>query len=246
MKNKLYLIGIGPGGVDHMTLRAFRCIQDSDTLVGYTVYIDQVKELISNKKIIKKGMGQEIERCKLAIEEAAQGRITAILCSGDSSLYGMAGLTYELLNSKNLSSLVEVEIIPGITAAISCSSLLGAPIVEDFCTISLSDYMVDWEKILKRLKKATEADFVIALYNPKSKARQNHLREAVKEILKYRKGATPVGIVRNAYREEEMSTITTLKELDDETIDMFCTLIIGNSNTYISGGKMITSRGYKL
>ena len=246
MKNKLFLIGIGPGGIENMTIRAYQCIQSCEVLAGYTVYIEQVKELCEGKRIIQKGMGQEIERCKLAIEEALTGSRTAIVCSGDASLYGMAGLTYELLHKLSLTDEIDVEVIPGITSATSCSSLLGAPIVEDFCTISLSDYMVDWEKILCRLEKAAEADFTIALYNPKSKARPGHLKEAVERLLKHRNSSTPVGIVRNAYREEQNITLTTLGDLDYEMVDMFCTLIIGNSSSYIQNGKMITPRGYKL
>ena len=246
MKNKLFLIGIGPGSIENMTIRAYKCIEDCEVLVGYSVYIDQVKELCNNKKVIERGMGQEIERCRLAIDEVLHGKKTAILCSGDSSLYGMAGLTFELINHLKLSDKIEVDVIPGITSGISCSSLLGAPIVEDFCTISLSDYMVSWDKILKRLEKAAEADFVIAIYNPKSKARPDHLKEAMEYILKYRSNSTPIGVVRNAYRDNEHITITTIKELDYDAIDMFTTLIVGNSNTYIYNEKMITPRGYKL
>jgi len=246
MKNKLFVIGVGPGKIDNMSVRAYKCIQKCEVLVGYTVYLDQVKELCEHKRVITRGMGQEIERCRLAIEESLKGNMTGILCSGDASLYGMAGLTYELLINMELFDKIDIEVIPGITAAISSSSLLGAPIVEDFCTISLSDYMVSWEKILYRLEKAAEADFVIAIYNPKSKARPDHLREAIKCIEKYKNGTTFVGVVRNAYREDEQITITELNKLDYDAVDMFCTLIIGNSSTYIHEGKMITRRGYSL
>lgn len=246
MKNKLYLVGLGPGSVEHMTHRAYEVIKASDVLAGYSVYIDQVRHMTQGKKLISRGMGQEKERCELAIEETLSGNKVAILCSGDASLYGLAGLSHEMILKKGLSDVIEVEVVPGITSALSCSSLLGAPIVEDFCTISLSDYMVSWDKIVQRIRLATEADFVIALYNPKSKSRVVHLEEAITRIRKIRDDHTPVGIVRNAYREDQSVWITTLGELEYNDIDMFCTLIVGNSNSYISNGRMITSRGYTL
>lgn len=244
MKGKIFVIGLGPGDVQNMTFRAYEVLKQCEVLVGYTVYVEQIEGLCDGKEIIKKGMGQEIERCKIALEKALEGNPVGVVCSGDAGVYGMAGLVIELVSLQQAD--VEVEVVPGITAALSCSSLLGAPIVEDFCTISLSDYMIPWEKILFRLQKACEADFTIAIYNPRSKVRIEHLNEALEVIRKFRGENTPIGIVRKAYRKEQTVVTTTLKDLDVEQVDMFCTLIIGNSGTRIEGKYMVTSRGYQL
>lgn len=246
MKGKVYVIGLGPGGLDQMTMRAYKTIESCQVLVGYTVYIEQVQELCRDKEIIKKGMGQEVERGKIAIEKALEGKTVGVVCSGDAGLYGMAGLILELWKNHPDRDRVTCEVVPGITSALSCSSLLGAPIVEDFCTISLSDYMTPWERIISRLEHACAGDFTIALYNPRSLARPDYLEKALQVVLRYRSGDTPVGIVCNAYREGQSVTITTLEKLDPEMVNMFCTLIIGNSKTYLAEGKMITSRGYQL
>ena len=245
MKGKIYIIGLGPGDPDNMTVRAFQAIEECQVLVGYTVYIEQVKRLSAGKEIIKKSMGQEIERGKIALERAASGNTVGVVCSGDAGVYGMAGLILELLKDHPCR-----EDISGSNSRYNlCSVLffsLGAPIVEDFCTISLSDYMTPWEKIILRLEKACEGDFTIAIYNPRSLARPDYLKLALDVIKKYRTGDTPIGIVRNAYREDQSVVLTTLKEFDPETIDMFCTLIIGNSRTYEAHGLMITPRGYRI
>lgn len=246
MKGKIYVIGLGPGDPGNMTMRAIQAIESCQVLVGYTVYIEQVAKLSEGKEIVKKGMGQEVERGKIAVEKAAAGNTVGVVCSGDGGVYGMAGLILELLKDHPDREKISWEVIPGITSALSCSSLLGAPIVEDFCTISLSDYMTPWERIITRLEKACEGDFTMAIYNPRSLARPEYLGLALDVIKKYRSGDTPVGIVRNAYREDQSVVLTTLKEFDPETIDMFCTLIIGNSKTYIAHGLMITPRGYKI
>lgn len=246
MKGKIYVIGLGPGDPGNMTVRAFKAIEQCQVLVGYTVYIEQVEELSKDKEIVKKGMGQEIERGRIAVEKAAAGQIVGVVCSGDAGVYGMAGLILEILKDHPAREEIPCEMIPGITSAMSSSSLLGAPIVEDFCTISLSDYMTPWEKIITRVEKACEGDFTLAIYNPRSLARPDYLGKALEVIMRYRKEDTPVGIVRNGYREDQSVVLTTLKEFDPTTIDMFCTLIIGNSRTYIANGLMITPRGYKI
>lgn len=246
MKGKIYVVGIGPGSIDSMTTKAHEAIKESEVIAGYKVYVEQISSLIDNKKVIQKGMGKEIERCQMAIEEANKGKIVAMVCSGDAGLYGMSGLIFELVHNKNLENTVEIEVIPGVTAALSCASLLGAPIVEDFCTISLSDYMTPYDKILKRVEYATKADFTIALYNPRSSKRQNYLSEAIDIIRNERNSDTPVGIVRMAYREEQEIVRTKLGDINVEDVDMFCTIIIGNKQTKWLDNSMVTSRGYKI
>lgn len=241
---KIYIVGLGPGDSGNMTYRALEALESSEVLVGYSAYVSQVEELFLDKEIVRKGMGQEIERCKIAIDKACEGKTVCVVCSGDSSLYGMAGLLLQMKQKDNID--IELEVVPGITSAISCASLLGAPIVEDFCTISLSDYMVPWEKILRRIEAAASTDFVIAIYNPKSKMRPDYLKVAIERISHYRSDATPIGIVKNAYRDDQRIIITTIRDIDYDTVDMFCTVIVGNSNTYIKDEKLITHRGYNI
>jgi precorrin-3B C17-methyltransferase len=243
---KICAIGIGPGHLETMTYQAREALENCDAVVGYFVYVDQVKPLITHQEIYSNTMGQEKERCEKALQIALTGKTVAMVCSGDAGLYGMSGLIYELLERDQLFECIEVQVIPGITAALSCASVLGAPIVEDFCTISLSDYMTPYEKIRMRLECAGKADFTIALYNPRSSKRPHYLKEAVELLLKYRDKKTPVGILRNAYREDETIIRTTLGELPYEEVDMFCTVVIGNSKTRWVNQFMITSRGYAL
>ncbi len=243
---KIYVIGIGPGDSDYMTRKAYDVLQDCEVVLGYKAYIDLIEELVEGKEVISRGMGQEVERCKLSIEKALQGKTVALVCSGDGGLYGMAGLLLTLLTQQRKQPEVTVEVIPGVTAAMAASSLLGAPIVEDFCTISLSDYMNAWEKIKKRLSYACLGDFVIALYNPRSKARPHYLQEALDIVMQHRSVNTPVGIVRNAYRKDQQVICTTLGELVVEQVDMFSTVIIGNSRTSMIDKWMVTDRGYAL
>ena len=237
---KLYVVGIGPGGREHMTYKAVEVIKESDVIVGYTPYIEYLGELVEGKELFSTGMKGEIERCKQAIEMVRKGKTTAIVSTGDAGLYGMAGPILELAEG------IEVEVIPGVTAAFSAASELGSPIMHDYASISLSDLMTPWEVILKRVEKAAEADFVITMYNPRSKGRPEHLEEAIDLVLKHRKPTTPVGIVKDSGRPGTKITITTLGEMDYEMVDMLTVLIIGNSNTYIENDKMITPRGYKL
>lgn len=237
---KLYVIGIGPGGRENMTFRAVEAINKSDVIVGYTPYIEYLGDLVEGKELFSTGMKGEIERCNEAIEKVREGKTTSIISTGDAGLYGMAGPILELAKD------IDVEIIPGVTASFSAASELGSPIMHDYASISLSDLMTPWEVILKRVDKSAEADFVLTLYNPRSKGRPEHLEEAINLIRKHRKGTTPVGIVKNSGRPGTEITITTLEEMDFEIVDMLTVLIIGNSNTYIEGTRIITPRGYKI
>lgn len=237
---KLYVVGIGPGGREHMTYKAVEVIKSCDSIVGYTPYIEYLGDLVENKELFSTGMKGEIERCKKAIEMVKEGKDTAIISTGDSGLYGMAGPILELADD------IDVEIIPGVTSAFSAAAELGSPIMHDYASISLSDLLTPWEVIENRLEKSAEADFVIAIYNPKSKGRKDHLNKAIEIISKYREGKTPVGIVQNSGRENTKITITTLDNIDYNMVNMLCVLIIGNSNTYIKGNKIITPRGYNI
>ncbi|ELC8443025.1 precorrin-3B C(17)-methyltransferase [Clostridium perfringens] len=236
---KLYVIGIGPGGLDEMTLRAVKAIEECDIIVGYTKYIEMVKDLIKDKEIFKTGMRGEEERCREALELSKDKKV-ALISTGDSGIYGMAGLILEMRKDEN------VEIIPGITASSAAGSVLGAPLMHDNCNISLSDLMTPYEDIKKRVRLAAEGDFVISLYNPKSKGRPHYLRECVDIIKEFREDTTPIAVVRNALREGESKEIFTLKDFNDEVVDMFSIVIIGNSKSYIKDGYFITPRGYKI
>lgn len=237
---KLYVVGIGPGGKEHMTYRAVEVIKKSDVVVGYAPYIEYLGELTKGKELFSTGMKGEIERCKKAIEMVKAGKNTTIISTGDAGLYGMAGPVLELAKD------IEIEIVPGVTAAFSAAAELGSPIMHDYASISLSDLLTPWEIILKRIEKAAEGDFVIAIYNPRSKGRKDHLKQAIDLILKHRKGGTPVGIVKNSGRKAREITVTTLENIDYEAIDMLTIVIVGNSKTYIDGKRIITPRGYKI
>lgn len=237
---KLYVIGIGPGGREHMTLKAIEAIKESDVIVGYTPYIDYLGDLTEGKELYSTGMRGEIQRCKAAIDMTKEGKTTAIISTGDAGLYGMAGPILEMAQG------VEVEVIPGVTSAFSAAAELGSPIMHDFASISLSDLMTPWEVIENRVEKAAEADFVIAIYNPKSKGRPDHLSKGINIISKHRDRKTPVGIVRNSGREGRSIQITQLDSIDYDSVDMLSVLIIGNSNTYMEEDKIITPRGYNI
>ena len=242
MKGKLFVVGFGPGSKGDMTLRAINAIEKADVVIGYTTYTDILKEYFPDKRYKATGMMREVERCKLAIEEAGKGQTIAMVSSGDSGIYGMAGIIYQMADEMN--SDIEIETIPGVTAASSAASILGAPLMHDTAIISLSDLMTPYDLIMKRIDRASDGDMIIALYNPKSKKRTDHLQKAVEIIGKYRSPKTPVGIVRNAGRKDETMTITELGKIDHDEVDMFCIVIIGNSQTYVSNGRMITPRGY--
>lgn len=240
--NKIYVIGIGPGNRDQMSMAAVTAIEDSNVIVGYKTYIDLIDDMLEGKEVVNSGMKREVERCQLTIDKALEGNTVAIVSSGDPGVYGMAGIMLEMVDKQDAD--VEVIIVPGISAANAAAAALGSPLMHDFAIISLSDLLTDWEVIKKRLNAASEADFVIALYNPRSKGRRTQIEEAREIFLKHRDKDTPVGIVRNAKREGEEVIISTLENMLNEEINMFTMVIIGNSNTYASKNKMITPRGY--
>ena len=239
---KVYAVGLGPGGKEMMTEEAISAIEMSDVICGYTVYVDLITSMFPEKETFTTPMKKEIDRCKWALETAQSGKTVAMVCSGDSGVYGMAGLLLQLLHSYKD---VEVEVVPGITAAISGAAVLGAPVGHDFCVISLSDLLTPWELIVKRLELAAEGDFITCLYNPRSKKRIEHLTTACNIMLKHRSEDTVCGWVKNIGREGEEYRICTLKELDNEPIDMFTTVFIGSSQTKLVDGKMVTPRGYE-
>ena len=241
--SKIYVVGIGPGAYDQMTGRAIRALNESDVIIGYTVYVDLVKEYFAGKEFMTTPMKKEVDRCVLAFDEAKKGKTVSMICSGDAGVYGMAGLMYEV--GENYPD-VELTIIPGVTAATGGAAVLGAPLIHDFCLISLSDLLTPWETIEKRLHAAGMADFVICLYNPSSKKRADYLQKACDILLQYRDAGNICGYVKNIGREGEAYQILSLKELRDTKVDMFTTVFIGNSRTMELNGRMVTPRGYKL
>lgn len=240
--NKIYVIGIGPGEYEQMTMRAVNALNNCDVIVGYTVYVDLVKEHFSGKEFLTTPMKKEVDRCVLAFEEAKKGKTVAMICSGDAGVYGMSGLMLEI--GEDYPG-IEVEVIPGVTAATGGAAVLGAPLIHDFALISLSDLLTPWEKIEKRLVLASEADFVICLYNPSSKKRHDYLQKACDLMMKHKNPQTVCGIVMNIGRDGQEMKVMTLQELRDTQVDMFTTVFIGNSQTKEIGGKMVTPRGYK-
>ncbi|MDO4344281.1 MAG: precorrin-3B C(17)-methyltransferase [Eubacteriales bacterium] len=240
--SKIYVVGIGPGEYEQMTVRAAKALGSCDTIVGYTVYVDLVKEHFAGKEFLTTPMKKEVERCRLAFEEAARGKTVAMICSGDAGVYGMSGLMLEIGMEYPE---VEVEVVPGVTAATGGAAVLGAPLIHDFALISLSDLLTPWEKIEKRLLLASEADFVICLYNPSSKKRHDYLKKACDLMMRYKAPETVCGIVGNIGRQGESCRVMTLEELRDTQVDMFTTVFVGNSQTKEIGGKMVTPRGYK-
>ncbi|EKZ0313261.1 precorrin-3B C(17)-methyltransferase [Listeria monocytogenes] len=240
----IYVIGIGPGDKRLMTGEALQAIEDAEVIVGYVTYIKLIKELIKDKEVVKTGMRREIDRCQEAVDIALTGKKVAVVSSGDAGIYGMAGLVLELSEKSNPD--LEVKVIPGITASIGAAAVLGAPIMHDFCHISLSDLMTPWEVIEKRLTHAAMADFVVCFYNPRSKGRANHLANAFQKMMEYKSGDTVVGIVKDVGRKEERKIITTMRDIDYELVDMTTMVIVGNKETYVKNGKMITPRGYTL
>ena len=241
--SKIYVVGIGPGNPGAMTADAKAAIESSDVIVGYKVYTELIKELCAGREVIDSGMRQERERCQLCVDIAKSGRTVALVCSGDAGVYAMASPMLEIAKSRGFS---DVEIIPGVTAALSGAAVMGAPIGHDFCTISLSDLLTPREVIEKRLKYAAEADFAIVLYNPASRKRADYLQRACDILLEYIPGDRPCGYVRSIGREGQEAKICTLDELRDEPVDMFVTVFIGNSQTYVEDRRLITPRGYKL
>ena len=239
---KVIVVGIGPGSYEDMTIRADRALQSCDAIVGYGVYVDLVKERYPDKAFYETPMTQEAKRCALALDLARAGKTAAMVCSGDSGIYGMAALVYEL---RGESREPEIEVVPGLTAACSAAALLGAPLTHDFAVISLSNRLTPWEKIEKRLACAAEADLGIVLYNPRSKGRPDNLRMACDILLRYLPEDRPCGVAHSIGREGEAGEYMTLGALRDADIDMFSTVFIGNAMTKMIGGAMVTPRGYR-
>ena len=243
MSNLVYVVGLGPGNARFLTAQAQAALQAADVLCGYTVYIDLVSPLYPDKEVYTTGMTKEIDRCRWALETAQSGKTVALVCSGDAGVYGMASPLLELAQSYPA---VTVEIVPGLTAALSGGAVLGAPLAHDFCVISLSDRLTPWAVIEKRLACAAAGDFSIALYNPSSRGRAGYLQKAVHILLANGKGPQTVcGIVRSIGRAGETARLLPLAELENTPVDMFTTVFIGNAATRVLGGKMVTPRGYR-
>lgn len=240
--SKLFVVGIGPGNYENMTIRADNALKNAQIIVGYTVYVDLVKGRYPGKEFLTTPMTRETVRCQLALDKAREGKSVAMICSGDSGIYGMAALLYEL---RGESTDPEIEVIPGLTAACSGGALLGAPLTHDFAVISLSDRLTPWEKIEKRLECAAQGDLSIVLYNPRSKGRPDNLRMACDILLRYLPEDRPCGVAHSIGREGEWAEYMTLSELRTADVDMFCTVFIGNAMTKMVAGKLVTPRGYR-
>lgn len=239
-------MGLGPGSPADMSRRALAALEAAEVLVGYDTYLDLIRDLVADKKVIGTGMTQEIDRCRAAVEEALTGRRVAVVSSGDPGIYGMAGLVLELVHKCPAAIRPIVDVIPGISAIGAAAALLGAPLMHDFAVISLSDLLTPWAVIEKRLEMAAAGDFVVALYNPKSTRRTSQIEKAREILLRHRPATTPVGIVHHASRPDEKVVLADLNGFTRQHIDMFSLVIIGNSRTYVVEGHMITPRGYAL
>ncbi|NMF89462.1 precorrin-3B C(17)-methyltransferase [Aromatoleum petrolei] len=249
-RGKIMLVGLGPGSVEHMSGRARAAIAEADTIIGYVTYIRLVADLVEGKEVVKKSMTEELDRAIEALDRARQGRKVALISSGDAGVYGMAGPTFEVLFQAGWTPPtgqpgdIEVEIVPGASALNTCAALVGAPLTHDFCAISLSDLLTPWPVIARRLNAAAAADFVVALYNPKSGRRSRQIVEAQRLFLAHRRPDTPVAIVKSAYRPRQRIEFTTLDRMTACEIGMLSTVLIGNSNTFVREGLMVTPRGY--
>jgi precorrin-3B C17-methyltransferase / cobalt-factor III methyltransferase len=248
-KGKLYVVGIGPGHHDHMTYRAKQVIGESEIVVGYDTYITLVEDLISGKEVYRYPMTQEVDRANQAIQFAEEGKIVSLVSSGDPGIYGMIGLIYEILSDKkwNRETGIYVECVPGVSSLNSCSALVGSPLMTDFAVVSMSDLLVPWEIIVKRVEAAAAGDYVTVIYNPASKKRIHQLKDTRDIFLKHRKPETPVAIVKGAFRESQAVVITNLEDMLNHTdmLGMITTVIVGNSSTYGYEGMMINPRGYR-
>ncbi len=235
----IYAVGIGPGGAETITPQAMNVLQSCDVIAGYVKYVDMIRDLVPGKILFTSGMTQELDRCEYSLIFARDfGKNVALVSSGDSGVYGMAGLMLEVASGSG----IEVVVIPGMTAANSCASVLGAPLINDYVTISLSDRLTEWRTIERKIIAACSGDFVICFYNPASKLRPDNFRNACDIVMRYYDAETPAGYVRNMGRGEMTHEVMTLKEIRECDIDMLCTVIIGNSLTYVLDGKMITKR----
>jgi precorrin-3B C17-methyltransferase len=248
-KGRLYVVGVGPGHHDHMTFRAKKVIEESEIIVGYETYVSLIEDLIQGKEVYRYPMTQEVDRANQAIEFAEEGKIVSLVSSGDPGIYGMVGLIYEILADKkwNYRDGIHVECVPGVSSLNSCSALIGSPLMTDFAVVSMSDLLVPWEIIVKRVEAAAIGDYVTVIYNPASKKRIHQLRDTRDIFLRYRKPETPVAIVKGAFRESQKVVVTTLEKLLDynDMLGMITTVIVGNSSTFNYNGLMINPRGYK-
>lgn len=242
----LFVVGIGPGGRSHLTQRALEALDASDAIVGYSLYIDLLSGLLDGKRVVSTGMTREVERCRAAVELALTGQSVSVVSTGDPGVYGMAGLVLELLAAADPEGRVGVEIVPGVSAAHAASSLLGAPLMTDYAVISLSDLLTPWDQIRARLEAAAAADFVVALYNPRSRKRVRHLEEACEILGRHRALETPAGVVRHALREGQNVVLTTLGQVPSCDVDMMSVVIVGNRSTQRLGRWIVTPRGYRL
>ena len=240
---KLFVVGLGPGGLDQITPAAIDAIEQSDVIAGYTVYVDLIRQRFADKTFLTTPMKQEVDRCRMAIEETVKGKNVSMVCSGDAGVYGMAGLILEI--GREYPE-VSVEIVPGVTAASSGAAVLGAPLMHDFAVISLSDLLTPWETIEKRLRAAAMGDLCVCIYNPSSKKRAGYLRRACEILMEEKSPDTVCGAVKNIGREGEESQVMTLGELSGYEADMFTTVFVGNSQTMELSGAMVTPRGYRL
>ncbi len=241
--NKIYVVGMGPGAEEMMTGQALAALEECEVIVGYPVYLELLGERFSKKEFLSTPMRQEVERCHMAFEQAGKGRKTALICSGDAGVYGMASLMYEI--GKEYPDCA-VEVIPGITAANSGAACLGAPLNHDYCVISLSDLLTPWEKIETRLRMAAKADFCMAIYNPSSHRRVDYLRRACDILLEEIEGTRPCGYVENIGREGTTAITCTLEELREKKVNMFTTVFVGNSGSECIDGRLVTKRGYRV
>ncbi|HKU50771.1 MAG TPA: precorrin-3B C(17)-methyltransferase [Nitrososphaera sp.] len=248
-KGKLYVVGVGPGSHDHMTYRARQVIEESEVIVGYETYVGLVEDLIAGKQVYRYAMTQEVDRANQAIGFAESGKIVSLVSSGDPGIYGMVGLIYEILAKKDWdvsNNGIYVEAVPGVSSLNSCAALVGSPLMTDFAVVSMSDLLVPWEIIVKRVEAAALGDYVTVIYNPASKKRIHQLRDTRDIFLKHRKPDTPVAIVKGAFRETQQVVVTTLDKMLDfqEMLGMITTVIVGNSSTFNYKGMMINPRGY--
>lgn len=240
--SKLYVVGIGPGAYEDMTLRAIQALEQCALIVGYKVYNELVRPHFPDKEYYETPMTGEVERCRYALERAQKGTLTALICSGDAGVYGLAGLAFELRGQQPVP---EIEVIPGLTAATTGAALLGSPLTNDFAVISLSDLLTPWDTIERRLEAAAQGDLCVVLYNPGSKKRRDHLKRTCQILLRHKSPDTICGLARNISREGQHHQITTLTELQYTEVDMFTTVFIGNAHTRLLNGRMVTERGYR-
>ena len=245
---KINLVGIGPGNLQYLAPAASQAMAESDVIVGFRAYIDQIQDLITGKEVVSMELGQELERAAAAVDSAYSGKIVAVVSSGDAGIYGMSGPVFRVLTDRDWDGQSPAVVtVPGVSAMQAAAAVLGSPLMQDFCAISLSDLLTPWEKIRGRLEAAGQGDFVVALYNPRSKRRQTQLLEAREILLKHRPGDTPVGLVGDAFRPGQRVKLTTLQDLekDADFVDMVTIVVIGNSTTYLHSGMVITPRGYE-